>query len=62
MPKQKSHGGISKKVRVRASGSAKINRVGGNHNTGKKSTSFNRKQRKGAELSKGDSNRYKKVM
>lgn len=62
MPKQKSHGGISKKVNVRAGGSTKIGRPGGNHNTGKKNTDFNRKNRKGTSLSKGDSNRYKKVI
>mgnify|MGYP003420342003 FL=1 len=35
MPKMKSHGGISKKIRVRKSGSAKIGHVGANHNSGK---------------------------
>lgn len=62
MPKQKSHGGISKKIKVRKSGSTKIGRPGGNHNTGKKNTNFNRKNRKGTSLSKGDASRYKKVM
>ncbi len=62
MPKQKSHGGISKKIKVRVGGTTKIGRPGGNHNTGKKNTNFNRKNRKGTSLSKGDSNRYKKVM
>ena len=62
MPKQKSHGGISKKIKVRVGGTTKIGRPGGNHNTGKKNTDFNRKNRKGTSLSKGDSNRYKKVM
>ena len=62
MPKMKSHGGISKKIKVRPGGSTKIASVGGNHNTGKKPTSFNRNLRKGSSLSKGDSNRYKKVI
>ena len=62
MPKQKSHGGISKKIKVRVGGTTKIGRPGGNHNTGKKNTDFNRKNRLGTSLSKGDSNRYKKVM
>ena len=62
MPKQKSHGGISKKIKVRVGGTTKMGRPGGNHNTGKKNTNFNRKNRKGTSLSKGDSNRYKKVM
>ena len=59
MPKMKSHGGISKKIRVRKSGSAKIGHVGANHNSGKKSTDFNRKARKGSVLSSGDARRYK---
>ena len=62
MPKQKSHSGISKKIKVRAGGTTKIGRPGGNHNTGKKGTDFNRQNRKGTALSKADSNRYKKVM
>ncbi len=62
MPKQKSHGGISKKIKVRAGGSTKMGRPGGNHNTGKKNTNFNRKNRKGTSLSSGDAARYKKVM
>lgn len=62
MPKQKSHGGISKKIKVRPGGTTKIGRPGGNHNTGKKNTKFNRKNRKGSVLSTGDTNRYKNVM
>jgi ribosomal protein L35 len=62
MPKQKTHKGISKKILVRAGGSTKIGRPGGNHNTGKKSTDFNRKNRKGSTLSQADLNRYKKVL
>lgn len=59
MPKMKSHGGISKKIRVRNSGSAKIGHVGANHNSGKKPTDYNRKARKGSVLSSGDARRYK---
>ena len=59
MPKMKSHGGISKKIRVRNSGSAKIGHVGANHNSGKKPTDYNRKARKGSVLSTGDAKRYK---
>ena len=62
MPKQKKHGGISKKLKVRPGGTVKIGRPGGNHNTGKKNKSFNRKNRKGSVLSNADSNRYKNVM
>ena len=59
MPKMKSHGGISKKIIVRNSGSAKIGHVGANHNSGKKPTDFNRKARKGSTLSKSDAKRLK---
>ena len=59
MPKMKSHGGISKKIKVRNSGSTKIGHVGANHNSGKKPTDFNRKARKGSVLSKADAKRYK---
>ena len=62
MPKFKTHKGISKKVKVRPSGSTKIGKVGGNHNTGKKPPSFNRNLRKGSTLSSSDKNRYKKVI
>lgn len=59
MPKMKSHGGISKKIHVRNSGSAVIGHVGANHNSGKKSRDFNRKARKGSVLNSGDAKRYK---
>ena len=59
MAKMKSHGGISKKVLVRNSGSAKIGHVGANHNSGKKPTDFNRKSRKGSILSSADASRYR---
>ena len=59
MGKMKSHGGISKKIKVRKSGSTKIGHVGANHNSGKKPTDFNRKARKGSVLSSADAKRYK---
>jgi len=62
MPKMKSHGGISKKIRVRKSGSAKIGHVGANHNSGKKPTDFNRKSRKGSVLSSADASRYRGLL
>lgn len=62
MPKQKTHKGLSKKIKVRPGGSTKIGRPGGNHKTGFKPTKFNRKNRKGNVLSKADANRYKGVM
>ena len=62
MPKMKSHGGISKKIRVRKSGSAKIGHVGANHNSGNKPTDFNRKSRKGSVLSSADASRYRGLL
>jgi len=62
MPKQKTHGGISKKIRVTNSGRAKIGHVGANHNTGKKGTDFNRKARKSTTLASGDAKRYKGLL
>ena len=62
MPKMKKHGGISKKILVRNSGSTKIGHVGANHNSGKKPTDFNRRARKGSVLSKGDAKRYKGLL
>lgn len=62
MAKQKTHKGISKKIIVRKGGSTKIGRPGGNHKTGLKPTDFNRKNRKGSSLSKGDANRYKRAI
>ena len=59
MPKMKSHGGISKKIIVRNSGSAKIGHVGANHNSGKKPTDFNRKARKGSSLHASDAKRLR---
>jgi len=62
MPKQKTHKGIAKKVTVRPGGSTKIGRVGANHMSGKKPTSFNRSCRKGSNLSKADQNRLKNII
>lgn len=62
MPKMKTHGGISKKIKVRPGGSTKIGKPGMNHKTGKKPTSYNRDGRKGSVLSSADANRYKKAL
>lgn len=62
MPKQKTHKGIAKKVKVRPGGSMQIGKPGANHNSGKKPTSFNRNHRKGSALSSADTNRYKKAL
>ena len=52
MPKIKTHKGTSKVLKVRKSGKVKIYCPGSRHNTGSKSSKFNRKNRKGNELSK----------
>ena len=62
MPKTKTHKGIAKKIKVRPGGTTKIGRVGGNHITGMKPTSFNRSIRKGSSLSSGDAKRYKREL
>lgn len=62
MPKLKSHGGISKKIKVRPGGTTKIGKAGANHNSGKKPSSFSRKFRKGAAVSASDMKRYKGVI
>ncbi len=62
MSKMKTHKGISKKIRVRNSGSTKIGRVGANHKSGKKPTSYNRSARTVSTLSKADANRIKGLL
>ncbi len=62
MPKLKTHKGTAKTVKVRNSGSIKIGRPGSRHNTGKKNSAANRKNRAGSTLSKGDYNRLKDLI
>ena len=61
MPKIKTHKGIKKVLKVRKSGTISIGRPGSRHNTGKKNTSLNRKNRKGSVLSASDAKRLKTV-
>ena len=61
MPKIKTHKGISKVANKRKN-DYKIGRPGSRHNTGKKSASANRKNRKGSNLSKADQNRLKNLI
>ena len=56
MPKLKTHKG-SKKVFNKRKNDYKIGKPGSRHNTGYKSTSVNRKNRKGSQLSKAYINR-----
>lgn len=62
MPKLKTHKSSSKKLHARNSGSIKIGRPSSRHNTGKKSSKLNRKNRRGSTLSKADSKRLKTVV
>ena len=59
--KIKTHKATKKTLNVRDGGSISIYHQGLNHNTGKKNSSFNRRGRKSAALSKADANRLKKV-
>ena len=61
MPKQKTHKGLKKVLTITKSGFIKRGKVGGSHNTGKKTSKFNRKLRKGSSLSDGDKKRFKKL-
>ena len=62
MPKIKTHKGLSKVLKVRKGGTVKIYCPGSRHNTGSKSSKFNRKNRKGNSLSKADQNRLKNLI
>ncbi len=62
MPKIKTHKGLKKVLNVRKSGTVTIGRPGSRHNTGSKSQSLNRKNRRGSVLSKADANRLKNII
>ena len=62
MPKIKKHKGLIKFIKVRKSGKVNIYCPGSRHNTGSKSSKFNRKNRKGNSLSKADENRLKNLI
>ena len=61
MPKIKTHKGTAKTVNKRKN-DYKIGRPGSRHNTGAKSASVNRKNRKGSNLSRADYNRLKNLV
>jgi len=61
MPKLKTHKG-SKKVFNKRKNDYKIGRPGSRHNTGKKNSSFNRKNRNGSTLSSSDLKRVKTLI
>lgn len=61
MPKIKTHKGTKKVLKVRKGGTISIGKPGSRHNTGKKNSVANRKNRKGSVLSKSDAKRLKTV-
>lgn len=61
MPKIKTHKGMSKVFKVHKSGLVEIGKPGSRHNTGKKNSDINRKNRKGSALSNSDKRRLKTV-
>lgn len=60
MPKLKSHKG-SKKVFIVRKNDIKVGKPGSRHNTGSKSTKFNRSCRIGHDLSRADRRRFKNL-
>ena len=61
MPKLKTHNG-STKVFNKRKNDYKIGRPGSRHNTGKKNSSFNRKNRNGSTLNSSDLKRIKTLI
>ena len=61
MPKIKTHKSTAKVITKRKN-DVKIGKPGSNHNTGKKSSKFDRACRKGSNLSKADQNRLKNII
>ena len=61
MPKLKTHKG-SKKVFNKRKNDYKIGRPGSRHNTGKKNSSFNRKNRNASTLNSSDLKRIKTLI
>ena len=49
-------------LKVRKGGTIAIGRPGSRHNTGKKNSAANRKNRKGSALSRADYNRLKEII
>lgn len=62
MGKLKTHKGCKKVLNVRNSGTVTIGRPGSRHNTGSKNAGFNRKNRKGSQLSNSDARRLKNII
>ena len=62
MPKIKTHKGCSKVFKTNKNNVTKIGKPSSRHNTGKKTAKFNRKNRKGSNLSRGDQKRLKNLV
>jgi large subunit ribosomal protein L35 len=62
MPKMKTHKGLSKKVKIRKSGTPKIGHPGSRHNLGAKSSKINRRKRAKSILSRADNRRLKSLI
>ena len=62
MPKMKTHKGTAKVCKVRPGGSISIGKPGSRHNTGSKSSKFNRACRKGSDLKNADYKRLKDII
>lgn len=62
MGKLKTHKGLKKVLNVRKSGTITIGHPGTRHNTGSKTSDFNRKGRARVGLSKADQNRLKNII
>ncbi len=62
MGKLKTHKGTKKSLNIRQSGSITKSNSVGQHKTGKKPTSANRKKRQGSNLSNSDYKRIKNVI
>ena len=62
MGKLKTHKGTKKVLKVRKSGTVTMGHPGSRHNTGSKSSAFNRKVRKSAKISKDDAKRFKNII
>ena len=62
MGKLKTHKGTKKVLNVRKSGTVTMGHPGSRHNTGSKTSAFNRKVRNSAKLSKGDAKRFKNII
>ena len=59
---QKTHKGTKKVLNVRQSGSLSIGLYGSRHNTGKKSSAYNRAKTTSVALNKSDAKRLKRII